>query len=219
MTIRGDEMRALRKLRRDMVVRQRIAENKSGGTPLSIFKVLQESAVYCTGHSTRDGRLVEFQGCLEVSLVHLITSLGEQMTGRLHDLTDFRLDGRIQYARARARVMGCYSETEKALGRDRNAFHRRRCASAIRARPAFVLGPVDIPPWNRQRRFPGTTLMMHSAPARVLAQHLGRNLCFKGSPLRDRPPSSILRHQLRSRQIASEHPPPVLGHRITVIIN
>jgi hypothetical protein len=24
------------------------------------------------------------------------------------------------------------------------------------ARPAFVLGPVDIPPWNRQRRFPGS---------------------------------------------------------------
>jgi len=65
------------------------------------------------------------------------------------------------------------------LARDRNAFHRRRCASAIRARPAFVLGPVDIPPWNRQRRFPGTTLMMHGAPARVLAQHLGRNLRFR----------------------------------------
>jgi hypothetical protein len=48
------------------------------------------------------------------------------------------------------------------------------------------------PPWNRQRRFPGTTLMMHGAPARVLAQHLGRNLRFKGSPVRDRPRSSIL---------------------------
>src|SRR5437016_6844880 len=58
--------------------------------------------------------------------------------------------------------------------------------------------------------------MMHGAPARVLAQHLGRNLRFKGSPVRDRPRSSILRHQLRSRQAASEHPRPVLGHRITV---
>jgi hypothetical protein len=46
---------------------------------------------------------------------------------------------------------------------------RRRCASAIRALPSMVLGPVDSPPWNRQRRFPGTTLMMHGAPARVLA--------------------------------------------------
>jgi hypothetical protein len=105
---------------------------------------------------------------------------------------------------ARARVMGCYSETEEALGHDRKAFQRRRCASAIRARLAFVLGPVDIPPWNRQRRFPGTTLTMHGAPARVFAQHLGRNLRFKGSPLRDKPRSSNLRHQLRSRQIASE---------------
>jgi hypothetical protein len=69
-----------------------------------------------------------------------------------------RQEFRHQYARVR--VMGCYSESEKALGRDRKAFQRRRCASAIRARPAFVLGPVDIPPWNRQRRFPGTTLMM-----------------------------------------------------------
>jgi hypothetical protein len=66
----------------------------------------------------------------------------------------------------------------------------RRCTSAIRARPAFVLGPVDSPPWNRQRRFPGTTLMMHGAPALVLAQHLGRNLRFKGSPVCDRPHSA-----------------------------
>ena len=68
--------------------------------------------------------------------------------------------------------------------RDRKAFQRCRCASAIRARPALVLGPVDIPPWNRQRRFPGITLMTHGAPARVLAQQLGRNLRFKGSPRR-----------------------------------
>ena len=121
--------------------------------------------------------------------------------------------------RARARVMGCYSESEKALGRDRNAFHRRRCASAIRARPAFVLGPVDIPPWNRQRRFPGTTLMMHGAPARVLAQHLGRNLRFKGNPRCDRPRSNILRHQRRSRQVTSEHACPVLGQRTIMFIS
>jgi hypothetical protein len=81
--------------------------------------------------------------------------------------------------------MGSYSESEKA------SQHRempstavaRRCTSAIRARPAFVLGPVDSPPWNRQRRLPGTTLMIHGAPALVLAQHRGRNLRFKGSPL------------------------------------
>src|SRR5262249_12371254 len=37
-----------------------------------------------------------------------------------------------------------------------NTLQRRRCASAIRALPSMVLGPVDSPPWNRQRRFPGT---------------------------------------------------------------
>jgi hypothetical protein len=26
--------------------------------------------------------------------------------------------------------------------------------------------PVESPPWNRQRRFPGTTLMTQGAPAR-----------------------------------------------------
>jgi hypothetical protein len=71
--------------------------------------------------------------------------------------------------RARVRVMGYYSEPESLALRDRNSFQRRRCASAIRARPAFVLGPVDSPPWNRHRRLPGTTLMMHGAPALVLA--------------------------------------------------
>jgi hypothetical protein len=80
----------------------------------------------------------------------------------------------------------------------RKARHRRRWASAIRSRPAFVLGPVDIPPWNRQRRFPGTTRMMQGGPALVLALHLGRNLRFKGCPLRDRPRSSSSRHQCRS---------------------
>src|SRR6266851_4704793 len=87
---------------------------------------------------------------------------------------------------ARARVMGSYPEIVAKPNICVTENQRRRCASAIRARPAFVLGPVDSPPWNRQRRFPGTTLMMHGAPALVLAQHLGRNLRFKGSPLCDR---------------------------------
>ena len=100
----------------------------------------------------------------------------------------------------------------------RNALQRRRCASAIRAFPSTVLGPVDKPPWNRQRRFPGTTLMMHGAPARVLAQHLGRYLRFKGSPLGDRPRSSICRHQCLSRQVTSRHARPVLGQRTIVVI-
>jgi hypothetical protein len=67
--------------------------------------------------------------------------------------------------------------------------------------------------FERQRRFPGTTLMMHGAPALVLAQHLGRNLRFKGSPLCDRPRSNSCRHQCRSGQAPSEHARPVLGQR------
>src|SRR5215468_4732114 len=60
--------------------------------------------------------------------------------------------------------------------------------------------------------------MMHGAPARVLAQHLGRYLRFKGSPLGDRPRSSICRHQCLSRQVTSRHARPVLGQRTTVVI-
>ena len=40
----------------------------------------------------------------------------------------------------------------------RNARHRRRWTSDIRLRPAFVFGPVDFPPWNRQRARPGSAL-------------------------------------------------------------
>src|SRR5260370_289816 len=60
--------------------------------------------------------------------------------------------------------------------------------------------------------------MIHGTPARVLAQHLGRNLRFKGSPLCDRPPSNIFRRQCRSRQVASEHARPVLEQRTMVVI-
>ena len=104
----------------------------------------------------------------------------------------------------RARVMGSYSESEKA------SQHREMLSNAVAA--------LLLSGRNRQRRFPGTTLMMHGAPALVLAQHLGRNLRFKGSPVCDRPPSSILRHQCRSRQAPSEHARPVLGQRTTVVI-
>src|SRR5262249_16078764 len=88
----------------------------------------------------------------------------------------------------------------------------------MRALPSTVLGPVDSPPWKRQRRFPGTTLMMQGTPARVFALHLGRYLRFKGSPLGDRPRSSICRHQCRSRQVTLRHARPVLGQGTTVVI-
>src|SRR5262245_6742407 len=93
---------------------------------------------------------------------------GSSMFSRLRAQHPVGTEFLRQYARAR--VMEYYPISEKSLPlRD------------IRARPAFVLGPVDMPPWNRQRRFPGTTFMMQATPALVLAQHLGRNLRFKGS--------------------------------------
>ncbi len=47
---------------------------------------------------------------------------------------------------ARARVMGSYPEIVAKPNICVTENQRRRCASAIRARPGFVLGPVDIPP-------------------------------------------------------------------------
>ena len=120
--------------------------------------------------------------------------------------------------RARARVMGFYSEPDTTTlceeFRERQPVicrcepdrSRDRCATvgAGPRRSGHDQPSFWVPPWNRQRRFPGTTLMMHGAPARVLAQHLGRNLRFNGSPLCDRPRSNIPRHQRRSRQVTSE---------------
>jgi integrase len=40
-------------------------------------------------------------------------------------------------------------------------------------RPASVFGPVDKPPWKRQRAFPSSTLTKHLPPARVFAPHRG----------------------------------------------
>jgi hypothetical protein len=57
--------------------------------------------------------------------------------------------------------------TARALSR--RASHRRRWTSAIRARPACVLGPVDLPPWKRQRALPDSALTWQQPPARVLA--------------------------------------------------
>ena len=94
--------------------------------------------------------------------------------------------------------MGSYSESEKA------SQYREMPSNAV---AVLLLSGRDQPSswarWtfrreNRQRRLPGTTLMIHGAPALVLAQHLGRNLRFKGSPLCDRPRSNILRRQCRS---------------------
>ena len=83
--------------------------------------------------------------CLEVSHVrHVAADRALDVLGL--DAGERRPDFCQLYARAR--VMGSYPEivAKPQYLRDRNALQRRRCASAIRARPAFVLGPVDIPP-------------------------------------------------------------------------
>ena len=75
-----------------------------------------------------------------------------------------------------------YAFTIGALANDipcrlsRQSRHRRRWASAIRARPASVFGPVDNQPWKRQRPFPNSTLTMQVPPARVLAPQSGQSL-------------------------------------------
>jgi hypothetical protein len=46
----------------------------------------------------------------------------------------------------------------------------------MRARPAGVLGPVDLPPWKRQRALPGSALTRQQPPARVLAPQRSRPL-------------------------------------------
>src|SRR5260370_694900 len=75
------------------------------------------------------------------------------------------------------------------------------------------LGSVDIPPWNRQRRFPGGTLMMHGNSGSSLGAAPWSEFALQKQPCVDRPRSSICRHQCRSRQAPSEHARPVLGQR------
>jgi len=69
----------------------------------------------------------------------------------------------------------------------RKALHRRRCASAILARPAVVFGPVDSPPWKRQRRLPGSTLTPQGLPWRLRAPHIGRSFRGNGMQLPFKP--------------------------------
>ena len=66
------------------------------------------------------------------------------------------------------------------LDLSRHAAQRLRCASAIRARPSGVFGPVLLPPWNRHRRLPGSTRILQTSPLRVLAPQRGRIRFGKG---------------------------------------
>jgi hypothetical protein len=82
----------------------------------------------------------------------------------------------------------------------RQAFHRRRCASAMRARPAAVFGPVDSPPWKRHLRLPGSTLTAHGLPCRLRAPHVGRSFRGRGSPSPVRPIARCSRQATPSPQ-------------------
>ncbi len=66
--------------------------------------------------------------------------------------------------------------------RARRSAHRLRCAAAIRALPSVVLGPVDSPPWKRQRLLPGSTLTRQGAPVWVQAPQRGRSFRRSGEP-------------------------------------
>jgi hypothetical protein len=81
------------------------------------------------------------------------------------------------------------------LARSRNSAQRRRCAAEIRFFPASVRGPVESPPWNRQRRLPASILMAHGRPCRFWAPHGGRSLWLNGEPSPARPIVRMDRHE------------------------
>jgi hypothetical protein len=85
---------------------------------------------------------------------------------------------------------------------------RRRCAAAIRALPSVVLGPVESPPWKRQRRLPGSTLTRQGVPFRVQAPQRGRSFRWSGEPSPASPSSASRLHlppipQAESEQVRS----------------
>lgn len=57
---------------------------------------------------------------------------------------------------------------------------RAFCAREIAALPISVFGPVERPPWNLQRCFPGTTLLLQRPPTLVRAPHDGRSRKGRG---------------------------------------
>jgi hypothetical protein len=67
----------------------------------------------------------------------------------------------------------------------------------MRALPSAVPGPVESPPWKRQRPLPGSTRPAHGLPCRLRAPQRGRSLRFSGEPSPARP---IARMARRLRQ-------------------
>lgn len=68
------------------------------------------------------------------------------------------------------------SRRRKLYFSSRFAFCQRAfCAREIAVLPISVFGPVERPPWNLQRCFPGTTLLLQRPPTLVRAPHDGRS--------------------------------------------
>jgi len=70
--------------------------------------------------------------------------------------------------------------------------------------PSAVLGPVESPPWKRQRRFPASILTRQRVPFRVLAPQRGRSLRWSGEPSPASPSSAMRWHLAPTAQSRSE---------------
>jgi hypothetical protein len=98
------------------------------------------------------------------------------------------------------RSVGLRRAIGQQFGRKQGSFPQgqQRPSLPLRLRdPRFsfaVLGPVDSPPWDRQRRLPVSTLTAHGFPCRFLAPHIGRVLRGKSEPSPASPSASIARH-------------------------
>ena len=80
---------------------------------------------------------------------------------------------------------------------------RRRWASAMRALPSAVRGPVESPPWKRQRTLPGSTRTAHGRPWRLRAPQRGRSLRLSGEPSPAKPIARMAKgiRRLRSQGV------------------
>ena len=90
----------------------------------------------------------------------------------------------------------------------RHSLHLLRCASAMRALPSAVLGPVDLPPWYLQRCIPGTTLFLQIAPMRVVASQSGLSRAGRAAPSSAKPRACIFSQALpwhREQEIGRAH--------------
>jgi hypothetical protein len=70
--------------------------------------------------------------------------------------------------------------------------------------PSAVLGPVESPPWKRQRLLPGSTLTKQGTPFRVRAPQQGRSFSRSGEPSPASPSSARRLHLPPIPQAESE---------------